>query len=365
MLFGWGRVSPKAHFFATLMVAIGTCISMFWILSSNSWMQTPQGFIIENGIVIPTDWWVIVFNPSFPYRLAHMAAAAFLVSSLLVVGTAAWHLIKGRRDELVKKSFSMGLWMVLVTSCLQVVIGDNHGLNTLKHQPAKLAAIEGHWETNHNESMPLLLFAIPNMDKEENLYEIGIPHLGSLILTHSLEGKVTGLKDFAPEDRPNATIVFWSFRVMVGLGMLMVLLSLVALWLRKTGKLYGASWFHKFAFVMGPAGYIALLAGWVTTEVGRQPWVIYGVMRTKDGLSHSVTADQVGISLIIFVVVYTIVFGSGIYYMLKLLKKGPEFIDAIEPEPAGPGHFKTPMRPLSAVDESIDGQDQSKEKRHD
>ncbi|MBJ8417822.1 cytochrome ubiquinol oxidase subunit I [Acinetobacter courvalinii] len=365
MLFGWGRVSPKAHFFATLMVAIGTCISMFWILSSNSWMQTPQGFSIENGIVIPTDWWAIVFNPSFPYRLAHMAAAAFLVSSLLVVGTAAWHLIKGRRDELVKKSFSMGLWMVLVTSCLQVVIGDNHGLNTLKHQPAKLAAIEGHWETNHNESMPLLLFAIPDMDKEENLYEVGIPHLGSLILTHSLDGKVTGLKDFAAEDRPNATIVFWSFRVMVGLGMLMVLLSLVALWLRKTGKLYGTSWFLKFAFVMGPAGYIALLAGWVTTEVGRQPWVIYGVMRTKDGLSQTVTADQVGISLIIFVGVYTIVFGSGIYYMLKLLKKGPEFIDAIEHEPAGPGHFKTPMRPLSAVDESIDGQDQSKEKHHD
>ena len=365
MLFGWGRVSPKAHFFATLMVAIGTCISMFWILSSNSWMQTPQGFSIENGIVIPTDWWAIVFNPSFPYRLAHMAAAAFLVSSLLVVGTAAWHLIKGRRDELVKKSFSMGLWMVLVTSCLQVVIGDNHGLNTLKHQPAKLAAIEGHWETNHNESMPLLLFAIPDMDKEENLYEVGIPHLGSLILTHSLDGKVTGLKDFAAEDRPNATIVFWSFRVMVGLGMLMVLLSLVALWLRKTGKLYSTSWFHKFAFVMGPAGYIALLAGWVTTEVGRQPWVIYGVMRTKDGLSQTVTADQVGISLIIFVGVYTIVFGSGIYYMLKLLKKGPEFIDAIEHEPAGPGHFKTPMRPLSAVDESIDGQDQSKEKHHD
>ncbi|WP_038345200.1 cytochrome ubiquinol oxidase subunit I [Acinetobacter sp. A47] len=365
MLFGWGRVSPKAHFFATLMVAIGTCISMFWILSSNSWMQTPQGFAIENGIIVPTDWWAIVFNPSFPYRFAHMAVAAFLVSSLLVVGTAAWHLLKGRRDELVKKSFSMGLWMVLATSCLQVVIGDNHGLNTLKHQPAKLAAIEGHWETNHNESMPLLLFAIPDMDSEENHHEIGIPHLGSLILTHSLQGKVTGLKDFAPEDRPNATIIFWSFRVMVGLGMLMVLLSLTALWLRKKGMLYGTSWFHKFALVMGPTGYIALLAGWVTTEVGRQPWIVYGVMRTKDGLSHAVTADQVGISLIIFVVVYAIVFGSGIYYMLKLLKKGPEFIDAIEPEPAGPGHFKTPMRPLSAVDETIDTQDTGKEKHHD
>ena len=370
MLFGWGRVSPKAHFFATLMVAIGTCISMFWILSSNSWMQTPQGFAIENGIIVPTDWWAIVFNPSFPYRFAHMAAAAFLVSSLLVVGTAAWHLLKGRRDELVKKSFSMGLWMVLVTSCLQVVIGDNHGLNTLKHQPAKLAAIEGHWETNRDHGMPLLLFALPNMETESNDLEIGIPNLGSLILTHSLEGQVTGLKDFAAEDRPNALIVFWSFRVMVGLGMLMVLLSLTALWLRKKGSLYESSWFHKFALIMGPTGYIALLAGWVTTEVGRQPWVVYGVIRTKDGLSHTVTADQVGLSLIIFVLVYTVVFGAGIYYMLRLIKLGPAFstpLDAVQD--TGPGHFKTPLRPLSAVEESIDTTDpsaqNSKEKPHD
>ena len=370
MLFGWGRVSPKAHFFATLMVAIGTCISMFWILSSNSWMQTPQGFAIENGIIVPTDWWAIVFNPSFPYRFAHMAAAAFLVSSLLVVGTAAWHLLKGRRDALVKKSFSMGLWMVLVTSCLQVVIGDNHGLNTLKHQPAKLAAIEGHWETNRDHGMPLLLFALPNMETESNDFEIGIPNLGSLILTHSLEGQVTGLKDFAAEDRPNALIVFWSFRVMVGLGMLMVLLSLTALWLRKKGSLYESSWFHKFALIMGPTGYIALLAGWVTTEVGRQPWVVYGVIRTKDGLSHTVTADQVGLSLIIFVLVYTVVFGAGIYYMLRLIKLGPAFsppLDAVQD--TGPGHFKTPLRPLSAVEESIETTDpsaqNSKEKPHD
>ena len=163
MLFGWGRVGPRAHFFATAMVALGTCISMFWILSSNSWMQTPQGFSIENGIIVPQDWFAIVFNPSFPYRLAHMAVAAFLVSALLVAATAAWHLLKGRRDALIKKSFSMGLWMVLVTSCLQVVIGDQHGLNTLEHQPTKLAAIEGHWETNHDHGMPLLLFALPDM----------------------------------------------------------------------------------------------------------------------------------------------------------------------------------------------------------
>lgn len=373
MLFGWGRVSPKAHFFATLMVAIGTCISMFWILSSNSWMQTPQGFAIENGIIIPTDWWAIVFNPSFPYRFAHMATAAFLVSSLLVVGTAAWHLLKGRRDALVKKSFSMGLWMVLVTSCLQVVIGDNHGLNTLKYQPAKLAAIEGHWETNRDHGMPLLLFALPDMENERNTAEIGIPNLGSLILTHSMEGEVAGLKDFAKEDRPNVPIVFWSFRVMVGLGTLMVLLSLAALWLRKTGHLYETSWFHKFAIIMGPTGYIALLAGWVTTEVGRQPWVVYGVMRTQDGLSHAVTADQVGLSLIIFVLVYTIVFGSGIYYMLKLIKTGPAFIESLAPENGGPGHFKIPLRPLSAVDDAFDHgteqqkseTDHNKENHHD
>ncbi|MFU8925037.1 cytochrome ubiquinol oxidase subunit I [Acinetobacter puyangensis] len=365
MLFGWGRVSPKAHFFATLMVAVGTCISMFWILSSNSWMQTPQGFAFENGIIVPTDWWAIVFNPSFPYRFAHMATAAFLVSALLVVSTAAWHLIKGRRDELIKKSFSLGLWMVLATSIAQVFIGDNHGLNTLEHQPAKLAAIEGHWQTNHDHGMPLLLFAIPDMENEYNKYEVAIPNLGSIILKHSLDGTVTGLKDFAPEDRPNATIVFWSFRVMVGLGILMVTLSLIGLWLRKRNQLYEISWFHKFSFIMGPSGYIALLAGWVTTEVGRQPWVIYGVMRTKDGLSHTVSADQVGLTLIIFVVVYTIVFGSGIYYMAKLLLKGPEFIYAHKPEIAGHGHFKTPMRPLSAVDESIDSKNATQEKNHD
>jgi len=369
MLFGWGRVTAKAHFFATLMVAIGTCISMFWILSSNSWMQTPQGFAIENGIIVPTDWWAIVFNPSFPYRFAHMATAAFLVSSLLVVGTAGWHLLKGRRDELIKKSFSMGLWMVLVTSCLQVVIGDNHGLNTLKHQPAKLAAIEGHWETNRDHAMPLLLFATPDMQQEKNTTEFGIPYLGSLILTHSLDGEVTGLKDFSAEDRPNVAIVFWSFRVMVGLGMLMVLLSLTALWLRKKNRLYESTWFHKFAIVMGPTGYIALLAGWVTTEVGRQPWVVYGVLRTKDALSHTVTADQVGLSLIIFVLVYTVVFGAGIYYMFRLMKSGPEFLTRLDPEITGLGHFKTPLRPLSAVDDPIDGQqaplDQNKEKHHD
>ncbi|WHP05891.1 MULTISPECIES: cytochrome ubiquinol oxidase subunit I [Acinetobacter] len=357
MLFGWGRVSKKAHFFATLMVAVGTCISMFWILSSNSWMQTPQGFTIENGIVVPQDWFAIVFNPSFPYRLAHMAIAAFMVAALLVAATAAWHLLKGRRDDLVKKSFSMALWLILILAPLQVFVGDAHGLNTLEHQPAKLAAMEGHWETNYDEGMPLYLFGIPDMQEERTKYAIAIPNLGSLILTHSMNGTVKGLKDFAPEDRPNSTVVFWSFRIMVSLGMLMLLLALTGVWLRKTGKLFESKWFHRFALFMGPSGFIALLAGWFTTEVGRQPWVVYGVMRTKDALSP-VSAEQVGLTLIIFVVVYCIVFGIGIYYMLKLMHKGPEFIYSQQQEVGGVGHFKTPMRPLSAADERLDDQDQ-------
>ncbi|MHA3093058.1 cytochrome ubiquinol oxidase subunit I [Acinetobacter brisouii] len=362
MMFGWGRVGERAHFFATLMVAIGTCISMFWILSSNSWMQTPQGFAIENGVIVPKDWLAIVFNPSFPYRFAHMAVAAFLVSALVVAGTSAWHLLRGRRDVLVKRSFSMALWMILFAAPAQVLVGDQHGLNTLHHQPAKLAAIEGHWETNHHESMPLYLFGIPNMQTEQTDYAVGIPYLGSLILTHELNGEVKGLKDFTPEDRPNSTVLFWSFRLMVSLGMLMLLLALSGLLLRKGNKLYETSWLHKFAIIMGPTGYIALLAGWFTTEMGRQPWVVYGVLRTKDALS-GVPATQVGFTLILFVVVYTVVFGTGVYYIFKLMHKGPQFIYAQPEEIAGVGHFKTPMRPLSAVDESIDQPTQ--EQKHD
>ncbi|WP_299152285.1 cytochrome ubiquinol oxidase subunit I [uncultured Acinetobacter sp.] len=353
MLFGWGRVGPRAHFFSTLMVAVGTCISMFWILSSNSWMQTPQGFAIENGIIVPQDWLAIVFNPSFPYRLAHMAIAAFLVSALLVAGTAAWHLIKGRRDALVKTSFSMAMWLILVLSPLQVFIGDLHGLNTLKHQPAKLAAMEGHWETNHDGGMPLYLFGIPDMQAEKTKYAIGIPNVGSLILTHSMDGKVTGLKDFAPEDRPNSLIVFWSFRIMVGLGILMLLLAVWGAWARQRGRFYESRSLHRFALIMGPSGFIALLAGWFTTEVGRQPWVVYGVMRTRDALSP-VSAEQVGLTLIIFVLVYCVVFGIGIYYILRLMHKGPEFIHSAPEDKTDSAVIQASRRPLSSIRERIE-----------
>ncbi|MBL0816171.1 cytochrome ubiquinol oxidase subunit I [Klebsiella pneumoniae] len=227
MLFGWNRVGPGLHFFATCMVALGTIISTFWILASNSWMQTPQGFEIVDGQVVPVDWLAVIFNPSFPYRLLHMTVAAFLSSALFVGASAAWHLLRGNQSPAIRKMFSMALWMTLLVAPVQALIGDMHGLNTLKHQPAKIAAIEGHWENPPGEPTPLLLFGWPDMDQERTRYGLEIPALGSLILTHSLDKQVPALKEFAPEERPNSTVVFWSFRLMAGLGMLMLLLGVV------------------------------------------------------------------------------------------------------------------------------------------
>ncbi|EOB4971415.1 cytochrome ubiquinol oxidase subunit I [Vibrio fluvialis] len=322
MLFGWHKVSRRMHFFATVMVAIGTLISTFWILSSNSWMQTPQGIEIVDGRVVPVDWFKIVFNPSFPYRLAHMALAAFLSTAFFVAASAAWHLLRGRKSAEVKKMFSMALWMILLVAPLQAVVGDAHGLNTLEHQPAKIAAIEGHWENKPGEATPLILFGIPDMDAEKTRFSLEVPYLGSLILTHSLDKQIPALKSFAKEDRPNSTIVFWSFRVMAGLGMLMILSALTALWLRRKGKLYDTKLFHRFVLLMGPSGLIALLAGWFTTEIGRQPWVVYGMMRTRDAASnHDVL--QMSITLALFVIIYFSVFTVGITYMMRLVGKGP------------------------------------------
>ncbi|KVR55080.1 hypothetical protein WK18_29335 [Burkholderia ubonensis] len=321
MLFGWNRVSPRAHFFATLMVAVGTLISTFWILSSNSFMQTPQGYVIRDGIVVPVDWMKVVFNPSFPFRLAHMTIAAFIVAGFIVAACGAWHLLRGRRDEPVKRSFSMALWMLLLLAPVQIVVGDAHGLNTREYQPAKIAAIEGLWETEKGGTA-LNLFGLPDMKAEVTRYAVQVPHLGSLILTHSWSGEIRGLKEFPPQNRPNSTIIFWTFRIMAGLGMLMLLTALLGLLLRKGGRLYETRWFQWFVLCMGPSGIVALLAGWITTEVGRQPWTVYGVLRTVDSVAP-LSAQQVGVSLLIFVVVYFLVFGTGVYYMLKLMKHGP------------------------------------------
>jgi cytochrome bd ubiquinol oxidase subunit I len=347
-LFGWDKVGPKAHFGATATVAVGTLISTFWILASNSWMQTPQGIAIENGHVVPMDWFKIIFNPSFPYRLAHMAMAAFLVAALVVAATGAWHLLKGRRDPAIKTTFSMALWLLLILAPIQAVIGDQHGLNTRKYQPAKIAAIEGLWETETGGTS-LNLVGVPDMDAEVTRYAVKIPHLGSLILTHSWTGEIRGLKEFPKADRPDSTVIFWTFRMMVGLGMLMILTAVIGLVLRLRGRLFECKWFQRLVLAMGPVGFLALIAGWVTTEMGRQPWVVYGMLRTSDAVSP-LSAQSAGLSLTAFVIVYFLVFGTGIYYIVRLIQKGPELPNGPNRVLSFPGFARAGRRPLNAAE---------------
>ncbi|PNG25668.1 cytochrome ubiquinol oxidase subunit I [Methylocella silvestris] len=353
-LFGWNRVGPGLHFFATLMVALGTLVSATWILASNSWMQTPQGFEIIDGRVVPVDWLKVIFNPSFPYRLAHMTVAAYLATALLVGASGAWHLLRGENTARVRKMFSMAMWMVLIVAPIQIEIGDQHGLNTLQYQPAKIAAIEGHWRNEPGaKGFPLILFGWPNMAKQETEYKLEVPHLGSLILTHEWDGQIRGLSEFPAADRPDSTVVFWTFRIMVGLGMLMLLLGLWSLWQRFRGDLYDSRLFLRFAVVMGPSGTLAILAGWLTTEIGRQPWVVYGVMRTSEGVSNH-SALALSLTLGVFIVMYFIVFGTGLYYMLKLIAVGPQDLGPDRPTPDIDLSGNTPLherpsRPLSAA----------------
>ncbi|MBP2171166.1 cytochrome d ubiquinol oxidase subunit I [Erwinia toletana] len=352
MMFGWNRVGPGLHFFSTCMVALGTLMSTFWILASNSFMHTPQGYEIVNNQLIPVDWLKVVFNPSFPYRLLHMATAAFLASTFFVGASGAWHLLRGNKSPAVKRMFSMAMWMALIVAPIQAGIGDAHGLNTLKYQPAKIAAIEGHWENKNSDPTPLILFGWPDMQAEQTKYALEVPYLGSLILTHSLDKQIPALKSFPPEDRPNSTVVFWSFRIMVALGLLMITAGVWSLWLRLRHRLYDQRWFHRFVLLMGPSGLLAILAGWFTTEIGRQPWVVYGLLRTRDAVSaHG--ALQMSVSLLAFVLVYGSVFGVGLIYLLKLVARGPQPYEEHAPE-GGPGTPRTPARPLSAADDAFD-----------
>ncbi|MGE3871896.1 MAG: cytochrome ubiquinol oxidase subunit I [Parvibaculaceae bacterium] len=321
MLFGLNKVGRGLHFVATAMVAFGTFISAFWILSANSWMQTPAGHTVNAaGQFMPVDWWAIIFNPSFPYRLVHMVIAAYLTTALVVGAVGAWHLLRDRASLHSRTMFSMAMWMLALVAPIQIIAGDQHGLNTLAHQPAKIAAMEGHFETRSRA--PLILFGWPDMEAEKTLYEVAIPGLGSLILTHDWNGVVRGLKEWPREDRPNATLVFWSFRVMVGLGFLMAGLGLWSLWGRWRGSLYDARALHVAALLMGPMGFVAVLAGWVTTEAGRQPYTVYGLLRTAESAAP-VAAPAVAASLIAFIVIYFTVFGAGVFYILRLMVKPP------------------------------------------
>ncbi|MGR3453649.1 cytochrome ubiquinol oxidase subunit I [Pseudooceanicola sp.] len=324
MLFGREKVGDGLHMVATAMVAIGTAISATWILSVNSWMHTPQGHVIgENGQFLPADWIGIIFNPSFPYRLAHALTAAYLTTAFVVGGVGAWHLLRGNHDNRgVRRMFSMAMWMAAVVAPLQIVIGDAHGLNTLEHQPAKVMAMEGHFES-HPDGAPLILFGIPDQAAGEMRYSVQIPKLSSLILKHDLNAPLAGLDTIPDDEEPPVAVVFWAFRIMVGIGFLMLGVGAWSLWARWRGRLYDSPWLLRAAVAMGPSGFVAVTAGWFTTEVGRQPYTIYGLLRTADSASP-LDAAAVGASLIAFICVYFAVFGAGVVYILRLMAHPPE-----------------------------------------
>jgi len=322
MLFGMNRVGKSLHFVATLAVAVGTFISAFWILSANSWMQTPTGHLINAaGQFVPDDWWAIIFNPSFPYRLVHTVFAAYLTTALVVGGVGAWHLLRERTNEGARVMFSMAMGMITVVAPLQIFAGDQHGLNTLEHQPVKVMAMEGHFK-NYPDGAPLVLFGWPDQAAGEMKYSVEIPKASSLILKHAWDAPLKGFESVDRKDWPPIAIVFWAFRIMVGLGMLMLALAAFSLLARVRKRLYDWTLLHRFALAMGPAGFVAVIAGWVTTEVGRQPFTVYGLLRTVDSASP-LAAPAVGASLLAFVVVYFIVFGAGVYYILKLMSHSP------------------------------------------
>jgi cytochrome bd ubiquinol oxidase subunit I len=324
MLFGLERVGKGLHFAATLMVALGTMISAFWILSVNSWMQTPDGWAVNQaGQFVPAAGWLpVIFNRSFPFRFVHTLTAAYLTTALAVGGVAAWHLLRGRTMEEVRTMFSMAMGMVTVVAPLQIVFGDLHGLNTLEHQPAKVMAMEGHFDS-YVGGAPLILIGWPDAAAERTHVLIEVPKGSSFILYHDPNAPLKGLKAYPRDQRPPVLIIFWSFRLMVGLGLLFMALGLWSLWARLRDRLYAWRWLHRLALLLGPAGFVAVIAGWVTTEVGRQPWVVYRLLRTSVAVSP-IAAPAVGASLIAFVLVYFAVFAAGTWYILRLMASPPQ-----------------------------------------
>ena len=322
MLFGLKRVGHRLHFLATLMVAIGTLFSAFWILSANSWMQTPAGYAVNaDGQFVPVDWLKVVFNPSFPYRLVHMVLAAYLTTALVVGAVGAFHLLRDRHLAGPRVMFSMAMWMATLVAPIQIFAGDQHGLNTLEHQPAKVMAMEGHYQS-YPDGAPLVLFGLPDQAAGKVKYSIEVPKLSSLVLKHSLDAPLAGLDTVPRENWPPVPIIFWTFRIMVGIGFLILGLGLFSLWARWRGVLYETRLLHIFALAMGPAGFAAVLAGWFTTEVGRQPFTVYGLLRTADSASP-LAAPAVGSSLLGFVIVYFIIYAAGLTYLFRLMAAPP------------------------------------------
>ncbi len=333
LLFGRKLVPRWAHCVAALRVAGGTLLSAFWILAANSWMQTPAGAVMESGIFYPVSWLEIIFNPSFPYRFAHTVVAFYVTTGFVVVGVAAHFLLRQRFVEEARAMLSATLWLLTILVPLQILIGDQHGLNSFRYQPAKVAAIEGHWETRSRA--PWAVFAWPDADAEANRFALEIPLAGSLILTHDVNGVVRGLKDFPRDERPPVVIPFFAFRIMLAVGGLFLLMVIIGLWLRYRGRLYDSAYFLKACVAASPLGFIAVLAGWTMTEVGRQPWTVYGLLRTADSVTPSLTGLDVLLSLIGYVIAYLVIFPAGVFFMARVVRQGPVAPDEPLPVEAG------------------------------
>jgi cytochrome d ubiquinol oxidase subunit I len=347
LLFGRTLVPPWAHFIAAVMVALGALFSSFWILATNSWMQTPVGYTVIDGRFYPQDWLQIVFSPSFPYRFAHTVVAFYVTTGFVVLGVGAYTIRRGMFQDEGRVMMTTALALLAVLVPLQMFIGDQHGLNTRRYQPAKLAGIEALWNTG--SEVPLTLFALPDQSRERNDYAIEVPYLGSLILTHSLDGTIQGLKDFPADQRPPVAIIFWTFRIMVGLAVLMLLLVAAGWWLRYRHELFISTWYLRACQIAIPIGFIAVLAGWTTTEVGRQPWTVYGLLRTAKSVTPSLTGYDVLLSLLVYAVAYLIIYPTGFVYMLSLVRKGPGPTAAA---PIEAGRPQLPVRRLPSAPQS-------------
>jgi cytochrome d ubiquinol oxidase subunit I len=343
MLFGWKRVGPGLHFFSTCMVAIGTLMSAFWILAANSWMQTPQGFAFaDDGTMIATDFMEVIFNPSLPSRFAHMVLAAYLTTAMVVAGASAFALLKNKALTESRTAIRMAILMMAVVAPLQIMVGHESGMVALEHQPAKVAAMEGWWKTRADQ--PTTLIGWPDAENETTHFELAVPGLGQFVFGNADDEPLPGLDQFAPEDRPPVWITFWSFRIMVAMGLAMVALGLwgAAAWALK--RLDGAKLYQRALVLAAPSGFVAVIAGWVAAEVGRQPYVVYGVLRTAD-MASPVAAGAVATSLLFFLIAYAIVFGAGALYILRLMGRGPDT------EEAPPSSKRPPGSPLGAVQE--------------
>lgn len=341
MLFGLNRVGPKLHFFATCMVALGTLLSASWILSANSWMQSPDGVSIENGRVVVTDWLRVIINPTWLYRLPHMLAAAYITGSFLVAGVGAWYLLHGQHLEFGRRTVSLGTAFATILIACQVFLGDLVYGKMLELQPSKMQAAEGFWEKKSESPAPYYWIIVPDQEKQRNRFALGMPYLGSIWLTHSLKGRVEGLSNTPVEQQPYMGLVFYGFRVMYGTAILMFGIAVASLWLRYLGRLYTTRWFLWALVMMTPSGIVATLGGWYVAETGRQPWVIWGILRTADAVSP-VPANVLLSTLIAFVCIYSLFMVAFLVFTVRFIRRGPRHApDYAEPT----GSLKPALKP--------------------